>query len=399
MARLPLRYTIRNLFRRRTRTLLTLVGLALVVGAVVFMLAFSRSMANTFRHTGDPDNLIIISKKARTFVLSSISEQNTDLLQLELWDEAKTYEPEEGLEEPLISPEVYIGLDVEVQGAETFREGRQRGLIHGIMPEIAPHVNSTVKLVEGRWPNPERMEIAVGSTAYARIGVHEKDLKIGAKIKMLSKGYRWKVVGRFEAPGTIMDCELWVPRDVLKVYLKRTDTSFIRAKISDPGLIPEICKRLSTDEQYEVKAFAEQAFFAEYAEGFDYFQRFAEVMAFIIIAGGMVAGMNTMYTAVMGRIREIGTLQVIGFSKRSVLGAILTESLIIAIVGGVLGCLIGYLANGVPMKIPMTAFRVIVDFPVFCWAMAASLMIGLGGAYLPAYRALKLRMVDAVRFQ
>ena len=89
----------------------------------------------------------------------------------------------------------------------------------------------------------------------------------------------------------------------------------------------------------------------------------------------------------------------IGFSKRSVLVAILTESLLISMLGGVIGCVLGYLANGLPMKIPMAAFRVTVDWPVFGWAMLAALFIGLGGAYVPAYRALKLRMVDAVRYQ
>ena len=109
--------------------------------------------------------------------------------------------------------------------------------------------------------------------------------------------------------------------------------------------------------------------------------------------------MNTMYTAVMGRVREIGTLQVIGFSKRSVLAAILTESFLIALAGGVIGCFIGFLANGVPMKIPMAAFRVNVDIVVYSWAMCASMIIGLGGACVPAYRALRLRMVEAVRHQ
>lgn len=399
MAGLPLRYTFRNLLRRKTRTALTLAGVGLVIGAVVFMLAFSRSMAATMRHTGDPDNLIIISKKAQTYVLSSISEQNTDLLELELWDYAKTYVNEEGLEEPMISPEVFIGLDIEVKDAESFREGKKRGIVHGVEPTVGPLVNSRVRLVEGRWPRKDKMEIAVGSTAFARLGIKEEDLRIGTKVKMLGRFARWTVVGRFEAPGTLFDSELWVPRDILKVNLKRRDTSFIRVKVEDPSKIPEICKRLSTDEQYEVKAFPEQAYFADYAEGFDIFQRFAQVMAMIIIAGGMVAGMNTMYTSVMGRIREIGTLQVIGFSKRSVLAAILTESLLIALLSGVIGCLIGVLANGIPMTMPMCAFKVKVDMVVVGWAMVATLIIGLGGAYVPAHRALKLRMVDAVRSQ
>jgi ABC-type antimicrobial peptide transport system permease subunit len=398
MAQLPLRYTTRNLMRRKTRTLLTLLGVALVVGAVVFMLAFSRSLSATFRQTGDPDNLIVISKKARTFVLSSIAANNADQIRHKFADVAKTYRPEgSDRDQPMISPEVYIGLNVDVQGAETFRKGEQRGLIHGLDPELAMQANSTVKLVEGRVARADRMEVMVGSTAGTRIGVDETELAVGRKIRML--GRSWKITGRFAATGTMMDCEIWAPVRILQTYLKRWDYSFIRIKLKDVSQMDALCKRLSTDEQFEVKAFPEQVYFADYAEGFDYFRKFAQIMAIIIIGGGLIAGMNTMYTAVLGRIREIGMLQVIGFSKRSVLVAILTESLFITLVGGFIGCVLGYLANGLPMKIPMAAFRIDVDFIVFVWAMLAALFIGLGGAYLPAYRALKLRMVDAVRAQ
>lgn len=398
MAQLPFRYTLRNLLRRKTRTALTLLGMALVVGAVVFMIAFSRSLAATFRQTGDPDNLIIISKKARTFVLSSIAARDADQIRHKFHDEAKTFNPADGGPvRPIISPEVYIGLNVDVENAQTFRQGHQRGLIHGLDPETGMAANQSVRLVDGRVPRPDRMEVMVGSTASTRIGVADQDLSVGRKVRML--GRLWKIVGRFEAPGTMMDCEIWAPINILQTYLKRWDYSFIRIKVKDQARIPALCKRLSTDEQFEVKAFAEQIYFADYAEGFDYFRQFAQVLAIIIIGGGLIAGMNTMYTSVLGRVREIGTLQVIGFSKRSVLAAILTESLLIALIGGVLGCILGVLANGLPMKIPMAAFRVEVDSVVLLWAMGAALFIGLAGAFIPAHRALKLRMVDAVRYQ
>jgi ABC-type antimicrobial peptide transport system permease subunit len=393
-----LRYTFRNLKRRKMRTALTLVGVALVVGAVVFMLSFSRSLQSTFRQTGDPDNMIIISKKARTFVLSSISAVDVDRLRHKLHDSAKTFDPEKGeAGQPLISPEVYIGINVEAEGAEMFRKGHQRALIHGLHPEMALETNSSVRLTEGRVPRANRLELLVGKTASTRIGVADSDLAVGKKVTLL--GRKWKVVGRFEAPGTIMDCEIWAPVDSVQLRLKRWDYSFIRVKLKDDVDMAALCKRLSTDEQFEIKAFPEQEYFAAYAEGFDYFVRFAQIMALIIIGGGLLAGMNTMYTAVLGRIREIGTLQVIGFSKQSVLVTILTESLLISLVGGVMGCVLGYLANGLPMKIPMAAFRVTVDLPVIGLAMVAALLIGLGGAYVPAHRALKLRMVDAVRYQ
>ncbi len=399
--------------RRKVRTLLTIAGMALIVAAVVFMLAFSRSMANSFRSTGDADNLIIISKKAETFVLSSISAADSEQVLLELYDDAVKFECETEWgesEEPLISQEVYIGLDVRAVGAEMFREGRQRAVVHGVYPEIARRVNSSVKIIDGRWPVRGNLdaeeagqegfpgpELMVGSMAATRLGVADEALAVGKKLELLSR--IWTIVGRFEAPGTIMESEIWAHTEDLKVCLRRRDYSFIRAKIEDPSTIQSICDRISTDEQFEVKAFPEQTYFADYARGFDYFRKFAQVMALVIIAGGVIAGLNTMYTSVMGRVREIGTLQVIGFSKKSVLLSILVESILISLIAGVIGCALGYLANGLPMKIPMAAFRVEVDMIVFCWAMAASIFIGLCGAFVPAYRSLRLKMVDAVRRQ
>ena len=199
----------------------------------------------------------------------------------------------------------------------------------------------------------------VGSMAATRLGVADEALAVGKKLELLSR--IWTIVGRFEAPGTIMESEIWAHTEDLKVCLRRRDYSFIRAKIEDPSTIQSICDRISTDEQFEVKAFPEQTYFADYARGFDYFRKFAQVMALVIIAGGVIAGLNTMYTSVMGRVREIGTLQVIGFSKKSVLLSILVESILISLIAGVIGCALGYLANGLPMKIPMAAFRVEVS--------------------------------------
>ncbi len=400
MTQLPFRYSIRNLVRRKTRTALTITGLALVVAAVVFMAAFSRSLAATFRETGDPDNMIIISKKAQTCVLSSISEKDCDLIRSKLYEEAKEFVRTEEwgtLNEPLISSEVYIGLNVDVIGGQAFRKGRQRGNVHGVDPQTAIAANSHVRLLEGRLPRQDRQELAVGGMAATRIGVSDEDLSVGRKLRFL--GTDWTGVGRSDAPGTIMESEIWAHVEDLRLYLKRQDYSFMRVKLKDPQKMAELCKMLSTDEQFQVKAFPEQEYFADFAEGFDYFRQFAHAMALIILIGGVVAGMNTMYTSVMGRVREIGTLQVIGFSKTSVLSGIMTESILISLAGGFLGSILGTLANGLPMKIPMAAFRVRVDWPVFAWALAAAFFIGTCGALVPACRALRLRMVDAIRYQ
>ena len=392
MALLPLRYSVRNLARRRTRTVLTILGLALAMGTVVFMLAFSRSFAAAVRQTGDADNLIIVSKKAQTHVLSSMPARECDLIRSKLRDDAAT-----AGEEPLISREVYIGLNVELPGAHAVREGHKRAVLHGVEPQLALDVNRLVSLKEGTMPRVGKRELLCGETAAVRIGVPAEALRVGSILRFLDT--EWTVVGRFAAPGTLMESEIWTHVEDLRLHLKRRDYSFMRVKLKDPGKMTAVIDRLSTDEQFSVKAFAEQTYFADYAAGFIYFRYFAQVLALLIVGGGVIAGMNTMYTAIMGRVREIGTLQVIGFSKRSVLVGLLTESVVISLAGGVLGCLVGFAVNGLPVKIPMGAFRMRVDLPVILWTVSIALGVGLFGAVVPAYRALKLRMVDAVRYE
>ena len=399
MANLPLRYTYRNVIRRKTRALLTLFGLGLAVGAVVLMLAFAQSIGATFRSTGDEDNIIVISKKAENIFVSSIDGQNSDLIKNKFYDRAKGLQlDEEGFSVlPMISPEVQIGLSVAMEGEEAYQAGLHRAVVHGLDAQLGLAMNSAVELVEGRIPEANEHELLVGRMTATRLDVAEETVAIGRKIYMLDQ--EWTIVGRFSAPGSMMDCEIWAPYFPLQTYLNRYSFSYIRIKVADLSQMKAICDELTLDQQYEVEGILEQDYFADYAAGFDYFQRFAQIVAAIIICGGLIAGMNTMYTAVLGRIREIGVLQVIGFSKRSVMIAILTESMIISLAGGVLGCALGYLANGLPMKMPMMAFRITVGFDTFVWAMLAAVLIGIVGAFAPARQALKLRMVDAVRYQ
>jgi len=148
----------------------------------------------------------------------------------------------------------------------------------------------------------------------------------------------------------------------------------------------------------ELKATTEMDFFKEINSTFRTFALIGMIMAGVITVGGIMAGMNTMYTAVSGRIREIGMLQVIGFSKRSIVGSFLAESVLIALAGGAIGCLLGSLVNDIPMQITMTAFKFRVDEFVVAGGLALALLIGFIGALLPAMRAVRLRMVDAMRY-
>jgi hypothetical protein len=393
-----MKYSFRNLFRRKARTCFTVLGLGLALASVSFMLAFSRSLAAAVRHTGDPDNIIIISKKAQNHILSSIPAKDSDQIRNKLSDYAATGTIG-NREKPLISREVYMGINIEPPGgASAVQPGKKlRAVIHGVDPVVAMKVNHVFKLVEGTLPGRDKHELLCGVNAGARIGMPDEELQVGRHLHLL--GRDWRICGRFEAPGNLMECEIWTHVDDLRIALTRRDYSLLRCKLKNPGAMDALIKQISTDEQFQVKAFPETAFFADYAAGFDYFRQFAVLLTILITAGGIITGMNTMYTAVMGRVREIGTLQIIGFSRISVLAGLVAESTIISLAGGALGSALGMLANGISMKIPMAAFKVQVDSMVVLWTFIAAAGIGVFGALIPAFRALKLRIVDAVRYE
>jgi putative ABC transport system permease protein len=207
------------------------------------MLAFSRSFAAAVRQTGDADNLILVSKKAQSHVLSSIPKRECDLILNNYRDVAVA-----------ISREVYVGLNVEMPGVAALREGLKRAVLHGVDPPVGLAVNRLVRLKEGgRLPAAGKRELLCGETAAVRIGVPPEALRVGATLRFLDA--EWTVVGHFAAPGTLMESELWAHVEDLRLHLKRRDYSFVRMKLKDPKKMPALADTITLDERFSVKAF------------------------------------------------------------------------------------------------------------------------------------------------
>jgi len=236
----------------------------------------------------------------------------------------------------------------------------------------------------------------VGSLAWTRLGVRKEDLAVDKALEF--NGVSWPIVGIFEAAGTSADGEIWVPVDELLTVLNRPDYSYVVAKATDVAGMESIRDLVNRTEQTALRAVSETEYYRGFAETFRTFALIGGIMALVITIGGVMVGMNTMYTAVSGRVREIGMLQVLGFSKGAIVSSFVLESLLIALVGGLIGCALGSLVNGIPMKITMGVFLFRVDAVVLGIAMGLSVLIGVIGALVPALRAVRLRMVDAMRY-
>jgi putative ABC transport system permease protein len=386
----PLRYSFRNLGRRPTRTLLTLCGLGLLVALIVFVMAFGRSIGLALRLPGDPQNLVVLSKKAQTMELSSIPASELDLMISDVADDLET--GPDG--EPLFSREVFHFVTVRTTEDEDDPGGR--GLMHGIQPHLIESMLANFRLVEGVLPEQDSYQVIVGRGVASKLRVPDEKMKIGEAIYVRNEVF--EIVGLFEAPGTLL--ENWIlthPAD-LSQMLSRQDYSFGRMKVK-PGVdMDALATRLSLDERYQVKVLPESEYFADFATGFQHFQDFSILLSIMLAIGGILTGMNTMHNAVSGRIREIGVLRVLGFSKLNIFLAFLLEAVALSLGAGILGCALGLLTNGLPLRVPFAAtFPVVVDAPAMAVGIGAALLMGLLGLVFPLVRALGRPPVEAVR--
>jgi ABC-type antimicrobial peptide transport system permease subunit len=408
---MPFRYNYRNLFRRKLRTGLTVLGVGLVVATAVIMLAYSRGLIYSLRNNGDPENVMILARRATDCAFSSLKKGEYDILSGLVVDHLAFFPPvdaaaggsagqgnDEELSVDLIAPYVNHTFLIKIPGVEGGRYGeRKLGLVKGVDPARAFHMNRQLELLAGRWMTEEDEKVAmVGSLAWARLGIGKEDLAVDKTLEF--NGVSWPIVGIFKAAGTSADGEIWVPVDELLTVLNRPDYSYVIAKAEDVAGMETIRDLVNRTEQTALRAVSEVDYYRGFAETFRTFALIGGVMALVITIGGVMVGMNTMYTAVSGRVREIGMLQVLGFSKGAIVSSFVLESLLIALVGGLIGCALGSLVNGIPMKITMGVFLFRVDAVVLGIAMGLAVLIGVIGALVPALRAVRLRMVDAMRY-
>jgi len=386
----PLKYSFRNLLRRPVRTMLTVLGLSLLVGLIVFLTAFGRSVARAVRIPGDPQNLIVLSKKAQSLEFSSIPASELDIMAVS-FDEELAEAPDGG---PLFTSEIYHFLNTVLEGDP--EKKTRRSIVHGIDPDYAPAILSSFRLTSGHMPKDGESQLIVGRAVPNKLRARPEWLAIGTRLRIRDKEFT--VVGTFEAPGTLYENWFITHPEDLKTTLGRRDFSFGRMRVL-PGVdLDELASRISLDERYSVKVMRETEYFADFNEGFDHFHQFAVLLAVILAVAGILSGMNTMHNAVVGRIREIGILRVLGFGKAKVALAFLVESLALTGLAGVVGALLGLATNGAPVRVPVAAaFTVNVDAFSLAIGFGAAIAMGVLGLAWPIWRALRIPAVDAVR--
>lgn len=381
---LPWEYGVRNLLRRPTRTVLTLGALTTVVLLVLVVVGFIRGLEKSLAVSGDPSVVLIYSINAEENIdNSSIAARTPDLVAASLEGIRQSY----GINH--VSPELYLGTRVQTSGSD--RSGL--GLVRGVT-QTAPLVRRRVQLTEGNWPGLG--EIMVGKLVATKLGCRSEDLTVGQQLKFEKRS--WTISGRFSAGGSSFESEIWCRLPDFQQALKRQDLS-LAAVLMEPGVgsteVEIFCKE-RTD--LELQAVGETAYYASLQKHYKPMRLLAWMVVLLVSGAGIFAGLNMMYGAVAGRIREIATLQAVGYRRRAVLISLIQEGALLAAAGSLISGLLALcVINGAAVRFTMGAFELRIDGTALLIGSGVGLLLGIVGAIPPAIKALRLPVAQSLK--
>ena len=385
---IPLKYNLRNLFVRKTTTLFTAGSIALTVAVFLTMMALVNGLRSAFISTGNQRNLIVLRQNADTETNSTVAP--ADFQKVKYLD---------GIEHDAMgmanaSAETIILINL----PRVDNPAGSNIMIRGL-PEMGRVLRPNVQIKEGRWFRPGSREVVVSEATSQRF----INTKIGERMRFGKSD--WSVVGIFTAGGTAYDSEIWCDVNQLMNDYNRTIYSSIIAETRDEETLARLAERVKEDRNLRLDAMSETAYYARQTTSALPVQILGIFVAVLMAVGAAFAAMNAMYTAVANRTREIGTLRVLGFSRFSILLSFAIESVCLSLLGGIIGCLVALPING--MRTGTTnfstfseiAFQFQVSRELIIVGLIFSALIGLVGGSLPAFKAARENIVNALRAQ
>lgn len=381
---LPWEYGVRNLLRRPVRTALTLGALATVVLLVFVVVGFIRGLERSLAISGDPQVVLVYSLGAEGEVENSaIPARSAGLLTASI----------DGIDErfgvPRVSPELFLGTRVRV-GEQTHSS---LGLVRGVTP-TAPLVRRPVRLVAGRWPGAG--EVMVGRLAAAKLGGAERDLDVGRTVTF--EGRTWPISGRFVAGGTALESEIWCRLPDFQQALQRQDLSVVALLLAEPRHAADVDLFCKERRDLELTSTPETEYYAALAQHYRPVLMVGWVVVGLVAGAGVFAGLNMMYGAVAGRVREIAALQAIGYRRRAILVSVVQEGALLAAAASVIAGVVAlWLVNGLAVRFTMGAFALTVDGVAVLIGCGTGLSLGVLGAIPPAIKALRLPVAESLK--
>jgi putative ABC transport system permease protein len=387
----PIAYNVRSLTVRKTTTIATALGIALVVFVLAASLMLGAGIEKTMGSSGRPDNGFVLRKGSDAELASNFETRLVNLIL------AAPGVARDGGGAPLGSGEIVTVIALEKAGAT---EGQVSNVQVRGVTDKATKLRPEIKVIEGKPPAFGTDEVMVGKRIRGRF----KNVELGASFE-LKKNRPVKVVGIFESGGSSFESEVWADLETVRSSFGREGVvSSVTVKLESASKFDAFAATVSSDKQLGLEALRENAYFAKQSEDTtEFITAMGMIISVLFSVGAMIGAMITMYAAVSQRRREVGTLRALGFSRAAILFSFLLEAFLLALVGGALGAAAATLMGFV--KFSMMNFatwsEVVFSFeptpPIIAFSVVFGGMMGILGGFLPAVRAARTSPVEAMR--
>ncbi|HEX9895139.1 MAG TPA: ABC transporter permease [Gemmatimonadales bacterium] len=386
--KIPILYNVRSVMQRPLSTVLTAVGVGLVVAVFIGMLALANGFRTALIRTGSPQNAMVLRRGADSELSSGLDRQSVSIIN------ASPHIAAGPDGRPMVSAEVYSLIPLPRPGDTN---SVANVVIRGVS-ERAWQVRSNLTILSGRLPATGRSEICVGQKTVGRFA----NTQVGDVLRFVNRD--WSVVCHFSAGGSSFESEIWGVNEQIMPVLRGEVFQTVTFRLADPATFEEAKRALEADRRITVDVYREADFYAQQSQ---LLGRILEILALLITSimaiGAVFGAVNTMYAAIGARRSEIAVLLTLGFKPRSVLASFLVESAIIAAVGGVIGCLLALPINGVVASTTNwasfsdIAFSFRVTPGLLLSGLVFAVVMGVVGGFFPARRASRMPVVQALR--
>ncbi len=384
--KVPISYSFRNLWTRRLTTFLTAGGLALVVFVYAAVLMLDEGLRKTLVQTGSEDNVVVTRKSSGTEVQSGVERNQASIVETQ---------PEIMIENGVaqISKETVVIIGLAKASTNVMTNVQLRGVSQAGI-KLRPQVN----IGKGRWFKPGSSEIVVG----VRIAERFPNADLGGSLHFGQR--EWVVVGLIDSDNSGFDSEVWGDVDQLMQAFRRVAYSSVIFKLNDGAAFDRVKQRIESDQRLTLEAKRERVFYAEQSEVLSKFISYLGLTLSVIFSlGATIGAMITMYAAVANRTGEIGTMRALGFRRSSIMATFLMESIFLALVGGGIGIFFASFMQFFTIStmnwqtFAELAFTFTLTPKIIINALLFSLIMGVLGGFLPAARASRMKIVDALR--
>jgi ABC-type lipoprotein release transport system permease subunit len=415
--KVPLSYALGNLAVRWRTMLLTGLAFTLVVALMIVMLAFVNGMYALTQSSGHADNVIILSEGATDEGFSNLG-----------FGDVGDLENQQGVlkqeNQPLMSRETLQVVNQPIENPQPNRPKRRFLQIRGLDdPEIASQVHRLPVHPNGRWfsqagvNDASEVEVVLGegiaremgrdrSPAALAVAQNRDRLEVNDTIQLNNR--TWRIVGILKSSGSTFDSELWAKRALVGPMFGKENYTTLVARTENPAAAVQLKDFLNKEySKTSVSAQVETDYFSSLGETNKTLLFSIAFVTFFMAIGGIFGVMNTMFAAISQRIKDIGVLRLLGFQRRHILATFLLESLLIALLGGLIGCAVGMLvdgrtANSIVSSGPggggkFVVLALKVDAQILAGSMLLSLSMGLLGGLIPSLRAMRWTALETLR--